>query len=422
MGIFNDNSQNNNTGESGQPGPPGQKGDPGIGFKLTADGNFDLDNKQMKNLSGGTDKSDAVNYGQLLEHTENNENSYHLQQSFSFFKNFGDQAAVPQSSQLTVAPNRNHHGLYYISKESSNNGFGGQAWVSLKMTNTLSAGFYTVVFETFAGLKNGNNINYLNNETLLQQVHGDSHISIINFNHDYQTTHSKAIIKFTTDGQAAEINFEIRYYGSSFNNSNLNMLFFSRVVKGSVGDNFNHDIFNINDVQLQNQTLYFEDINMNGNQIQNLAWPINDFDTVTKNYVDSENFMQDIEINNKANVDGSNISSDFNLQNNKIIELNTQDDVPISDYPNYIKDSKTAINKSYANSHFLKKDINQNDFDLNQKVIKNAEPYNDSNYDNTSLVPKEYVDREFSKSLWTDGLNSMNADLDMSDHNVVFIH
>ena len=422
MGIFNDNSQNNNTGGSGRPGLPGQKGDPGIGFKLTADGNFDLDNKQIKNLSGGTDKSDAVNYGQLLEHTENNENSYHLQQSFSFFKNFGDQAAVPQSSQLTVAPNHNHHGLYYISKESSNNGFGGQAWVSLKMTNTLSAGFYTVVFETFAGLKNGNNINYLNNETLLQQVHGDSHISIINFNHDYQTTHSKAIIKFTTDGQAAEINFEIRYYGSSFNNSNLNMLFFSRVVKGSVGDNFNHDIFNINDIQLQNQTLYFEDINMNGNQIQNIAAPIIDNDAANKKYVDSKNSIQDIEINNKANVDGSNISSDFTLKNNKIIELNTQDDVPISDYPNYIKDSKTAINKSYANSHFLKKDINQNDFDLNQKVIKNAEPYNDSNYDNTSLVPKEYVDREFSKSLWTDGLNSMNADLDMSDHNVVFIN
>ena len=61
MEIFNDNSQNNNTGGSGQPGLPGQKGDPGIGFKLTADGNFDLDNKQMKNLSGGTDKSDAVN-------------------------------------------------------------------------------------------------------------------------------------------------------------------------------------------------------------------------------------------------------------------------------------------------------------------------------------------------------------------------
>ena len=422
MGIFNDNSQNNNTGGSGQPGLPGQKGDPGIGFKLTADGNFNLDNKQIKNLSGGTDKSDAVNYGQLLEHTANHQDNYHLQQSFSFFKNFGDQAAVPQSSQIKFPSNHNHHGLYYISKEGSNNGFGGQAWASLKMTNTLSAGFYTVIFETFACLKDGNNVTYLNNETLLQQVHGDSHISILDFNHDYQTTHSKAIIKFTTDGQSAEINFEIRYYGSSFNNSNLNMLFFSRVVKGSVGDNFNHDIFNINDIQLQNQTLYFEDINMNGNQIQNIAAPIIDNDAANKKYVDSKNSIQDIEINNKANVDGSNISSDFTLKNNKIIELNTQDDVPISDYPNYIKDSKTAINKSYANSHFLKKDINQNDFDLNQKVIKNAEPYNDSNYDNTSLVPKEYVDREFSKSLWTDGLNSMNADLDMSDHNVVFIN
>ena len=419
MGIFNDNSQNNNTGGSGQ---PGQKGDPGIGFKLTADGNFDLDNKQIKNLSGGTDKSDAVNYGQLLEHTANHQDNYHLQQSFSFFKNFGDQAAVQKSSQIKFPSNHHHHGLYYISKEGSNNGFGGQAWVSLKMTNTLSAGFYTVIFETFTGLKDGSNVTYLNNETLLQQVHGDSHISILNFNHDYQTTHSKAIIKFTTNGQSAEINFEIRYYGSSFNNSNLNMLFFSRVVKGSVGDNFNHDIFNINDIQLQNQTLYFEDINMNGNQIQNIAAPIIDNDAANKKYVDSKNSIQDIEINNKANVDGSNISSDFTLKNNKIIELNTQDDVPISDYPNYIKDSKTAINKSYANSHFLKKDINQNDFDLNQKVIKNAEPYNDSNYDNTSLVPKEYVDREFSKSLWTDGLNSMNADLDMSDHNVVFIN
>ena len=33
MGIFNDNSQNNNAGGNGQPGLPGQKGDPGIGFK-----------------------------------------------------------------------------------------------------------------------------------------------------------------------------------------------------------------------------------------------------------------------------------------------------------------------------------------------------------------------------------------------------
>ena len=99
MGIFKDNSQNNNTGGSGQ---PGQKGDPGIGFKLTDDGNFDLDNKQMKNLSGGTDKGDAVNYGQLLEHTENHQNNYNLQPSFTFYRNFGNGAIVPQSNTIQI--------------------------------------------------------------------------------------------------------------------------------------------------------------------------------------------------------------------------------------------------------------------------------------------------------------------------------
>ena len=387
MGIFNDNSQNNNTGGSGQPGLPGQKGDPGIGFKLTADGNFDLDNKQIKNLSGGTDKSDAVNYGQLLEHTANHQDNYHLQQSFSFFKNFGDQAAVPQSSQIKFPSNHNHHGLYYISKEGSNNGFGGQAWASLKMTNTLSAGFYTVIFETFAGLKDGNNVTYLNNETLLQQVHGDSHISILDFNHDYQTTHSKAIIKFTTDGQSAEINFEIRYYGSSFNNSNLNMLFFSRVVKGSVGDNFNHDIFNVNDVQLQNQILYFEDINMNGNQIQNLAWPINDFDVVTKLYVDLKNVTQDEKIKDSASkayvdaefgkslwTDGFNsMNADLNMSDHNVVFINTPSDVakpaPGVVSNNYQKDRQTAVHKEYVETNYFRK--NNGDLDMKNHAIKN---------------------------------------------------
>ena len=387
MGIFNDNSQNNNTGGSGQPGLPGQKGDPGIGFKLTADGNFDLDNKQIKNLSGGTDKSDAVNYGQLLEHTANHQDNYHLQQSFSFFKNFGDQAAVPQSSQIKFPSNHNHHGLYYILKEGSNNGFGGQAWASLKMTNTLSAGFYTVIFETFTGLKDGNNVTYLNNETLLQQVHGDSHISILDFNHDYQTTHSKAIIKFTTDGQSAEINFEIRYYGSSFNNSNLNMLFFSRVVKGSVGDNFNHDIFNVNDVQLQNQILYFEDINMNGNQIQNLALPINDFDVVTKLYVDSKNVTQDEKIKDSASkayvdaefgkslwTDGFNsMNADLDMSDHNVVFINTPSDVakpaPGVVSNNYQKDRQTAVHKEYVETNYFRK--NNGDLDMKNHAIKN---------------------------------------------------
>ena len=349
MGIFNDNSQNNNTGGSGQPGQPGSKGDPGIGFKLTDNGNFNIDgklstnvagpvngddatnknyvdtenakqdiaiadkaskndldsklnidgsnsmtsdlnlnNNKVINISGGTNNGDAVNYGQLLSHSSNNhQNNYHLQKSFTFYKNFGDKAQLNiQNINIT---NHNHHDLLVVKKEGSDPGFHGEAWVSLKMTNDLPAGDYTVIFETFsANIVSASNITFLNNETLLQQVRGDANYKIITFSHDYQTTYSKSYIQFTTNGNARDITFEIRYYGSSYNNSNLNFLFYSRVVAGRIGYAFNHKIFDIDDVQLNNQILYFDDIQMNNNKIKGLAEPSEDSHAANMKYVNDQ--------------------------------------------------------------------------------------------------------------------------------------
>ena len=279
-----------------------QRGLPGVGFKLTADGNFDINGKLLTNvaapvngndatnknyvntenakqdiaiaekaskndldsklnidgsnsmtsnlnmnnnkainLSGGTDKGDAVNYSQLLEHTENHQNNYNLQPSFTFYKNFGNEGKLPRSTRIKLFSNHTHHGLNWAPKEGSDSGFGGQAWVSLKMTNNLPVGIYTVVFELFSGISDSSGgVTQLNNETLLQQVHGDANYKIITFSHDYQTTHSKAVIQFISNGQAGEITFQIRYYGSSYNNSTLNFLFFARVLAGRQGPAFNH--------------------------------------------------------------------------------------------------------------------------------------------------------------------------------------
>ena len=349
MGIFNDHSQNNTTGGSGQPGLPGQKGDPGIGFKLTDNGNFNIDgklltnvagpvngddatnknyvdtenakqniasadkasksdlnsklnidgsnsmtsdlnlnNNKVINISGGTNNGDAVNYGQLLSHSSNNhQNNYHLQKSFTFYKNFGDKAQLNiQNINIT---NHNHHDLLVVKKEGSDPGFHGEAWVSLKMTNDLPAGDYTVIFETFsANIVSASNITFLNNETLLQQVRGDAKYKIITFSHDYQTTYSKSYIQFTTNGNPGDITFEIRYYGSSYNNSNLNFLFYSRVVAGRIGYAFNHKIFDLDDVQLNNQILYFDDIQMNNNKIKGLAEPSQDSHAANMKYVNNQ--------------------------------------------------------------------------------------------------------------------------------------
>ena len=46
------------------------------------------------------------------------------------------------------------------------------------------------------------------------------------------------------------------------------------------------------------------------------------------------------------------MTGDLNMSNNKITDLDTQDDVPITDYPNYVKDAKMAVNKVYVNVTF----------------------------------------------------------------------
>ena len=247
-----------------------------------------LNDKKITDLANGTVDDHAVNLAQLKSYTDSHQNNYHLRESFSFYKNYGDQAELTVQSNINV-PNHGHHDLYVAKKEGSDSGFIGQAWVSLKMTNNLPVGIYTVVFELFSGISGiSGSVTQLNNETLLQLVFGDANYKIITFSHDYQTTHSKAYIQFNSNGQAGEITFQIRYYGSSYNNPSLNFLFFSRVISGKIGTAFNHALFDVDDVQLKNQILYFEDVNLNENKIKGLAAPSEDKDGANKKYVDDQ--------------------------------------------------------------------------------------------------------------------------------------
>lgn len=43
----------------------GEKGDPRVGFKLTQDGNYDIQNKKLTNVTDGTDPNDANTKQQL---------------------------------------------------------------------------------------------------------------------------------------------------------------------------------------------------------------------------------------------------------------------------------------------------------------------------------------------------------------------
>ena len=120
------------------------------------------------------------------------------------------------------------------------------------MRNNLPSSTYTAVFETFsATIPSFSNITILNNETLTQQTDGDNNYRIITFSDDYQTTHTKAFMQFSSNGQAGDITFQIRYYGSSYDYSSLRFLFYSRVIAGRVGTSFDHTIFDVDDIQLK---------------------------------------------------------------------------------------------------------------------------------------------------------------------------
>ena len=61
MGIFNQHSNN----QQQQRFLRGIQGSPGVGFSLTRDGNYDMNNKKLKNVGEGVESSDAVTRHQL---------------------------------------------------------------------------------------------------------------------------------------------------------------------------------------------------------------------------------------------------------------------------------------------------------------------------------------------------------------------
>ena len=51
-----------------------------------------LNNKQSTDVANATADDHSVNLAQLKSYTDSHQNNYHLQESFSFYKNYGDQA------------------------------------------------------------------------------------------------------------------------------------------------------------------------------------------------------------------------------------------------------------------------------------------------------------------------------------------
>ena len=230
------------------------------------------------------------------------------------------------------------------------------------------------------------------------------------------------MIQFTTDGGAGAddgIKFQIKYFGSQYNN-NIKFLFYSRVIKGSQSTSFDHAIFNLSDVQDNHTILYFKNLNLNGNLINGLSDPVDNNDATNKIYVDAEIAKLPKPDTDVLKLDGGKaMTGNLDMDGHNILSVKNLADHKVDDaYSDIVKDLKSVVNKEYLNQNFLK--IKGNDYDLNQRVIKNSAPHDDGSYDNNTLVSKAFVDAEIAKLpkpdtdvLKLDGSKAMTGNLDM---------
>ena len=527
MGFSNGQLESTSATGRGEKGDPGL---PGIGFSLTDDGNFDIDSKRLtevalpidnndaatkeyvdnnlpaidlspylkrdgttsmtghlnmnnhkiSDLEDATNDNDAVPLKQLKEMTTDHRTNYHLQPSFTFYKDFGDKAECTKVS-IPIPGHTDHFELLEAPREGTQSGY---AYSTVKLVNNLEIDpNYSIVFEIFG--YDGTNIVTDGDSDRLLVTNVTGNANIIDFSHDWFSNYAKAYIIFNSSKRDVNIRLQFRYYGSS--NSNFKFLFFSRCVKGIQRTSFDHRLFNVKSTDFSGTILNFEPINMNNEKIINLGNPTDSKDATSKEYVDDEDAKQDIAINDLSSrkadrsevlllngsqnmtgnlsmngnrifslpiptgpqqpvtktylesqiasipqsdlslylkVDGSRaMTGNLKMNDNKITDLETQDDVPIIDYPNYVKDSKMAVNKLYVNENFLK--LKGDDYDLKGKRIRNTEPYGVNTFDTNDLVSKAFVLAEISKLptdvLKLDGSRAMTGTLQMGDNAITGI-
>ena len=432
--------------EKGGSGERGEQGLPGIGFKLTDDGNFDINGKRLTDVSQPVDSGDATTKayvdGEIGHHTGN---FYHLRQSFTFYDSSGTELALSTDS-ITGLVTDYKHGYYKIPKSGDDNYF---STLDIKIRNNLPQSTYSALFYLY-GYRNNSIMSGVDLGPILFGVDGTNY-NILKYDDDDSTetrNHTKGIIWFTSDGSNGSIELGLRFFDKSI----THFVILSRCVEGKVNLGFSSNIFNVSST-VGDVILYFEDINMNSRKIKNLGGPTDDGDVTNKKYVDTENAKQDIAINSKfdktggimsgdlrivgdiymndhdivgvkdplgltycankkyvdneiAKVDSTTLlprdgsrsmTGDLDIGGNNILSVENLVDYKDTDPYDYrVKDVKSVVNKEYLNENFIKK-VDKDGieyYDLKGNIIRNCEPYYDGLFTDNDLVSKKYVQVE----------------------------
>ena len=443
--------------EKGGSGERGEQGLPGIGFKLTDDGNFDIDGKRLTDVSQPVDGGDAANKKYVDTHSGlHTQRYYHFRTDFTLFDH-NEVLQQLQTSNIQGLLTDYSLGYYQLPVTSTDGGIRELEFILSKYST--QQGTYTALLFMY-GYQNGTKLTGQDLGPILWDVTSPK-FNVLHYEDDNSmdtVDHTKGVIWFT--GGVGSLYIKLRFFQSL-----THFVILTRCLEGKIGVGFNNEIFN---VKIANDaSLYFENINMNERSITNLsdptgpkqpvtlgfgdirylrtdgvnamrqdlrmgqkkivglADPTGDGQATNKKYVDTENKKQDIAINDKASksyvdneiakvvvgedvdlkaylpIDGSRgMTGDFDNGGNNILKVENLTDYKDTDPYDYrVKDVKSVVNKEYLNEKFIKKvdKDGREYYDLKQLVIKNSAPHDDGSYDNNTLVSKAFVNAEIAK-------------------------
>ena len=263
----------------------GQRGLPGIGYKLTSDGDYDIQNKKLTNVKNGDENNDVMNKSQIESYVSNktiylkNVNPGQvINNKAVIYSNTGSVHSnalylKDQYGQETILHNEDQDDnqiRLYIPNLKNNDSFGGRLKSSIVITS---------ISQTIEGKKIFHDIE-VPNPTIdghaSNKAYVDNEISKISDSSD-----NSNYVKKSGDSMTGNLNMDgnriLKLSDPQFSDEAVTLGYVSRM---------NNNLFN-SYLDLKGTREMEGNLNMNNNLIQNVKDPINENNATNKKYVDN---------------------------------------------------------------------------------------------------------------------------------------
>ena len=418
------------TGKKGEKGDKGDKGDSGSGYKLTSDGNVDIENKKLVNVNPGTNAKDVINKSQLDTKTDllqdassgtvvNNKaviysNTGSVHTKSVYFEDIPGPDDDGVSNQMRLLTQHQSYNNIHLNIPDLKNfdGGGGRPSSEMMVTSveqpvTGKKVFRNIEVPTPTSNNQASNKFYIDNNFLNRFTGGGGGGGQIGGNLDMRGHTIKFLGLDNSESAAArvaELNVKLSLGGGTMTGDiNLD----NHRVKNSLEPTNSKDLTTKNYVDTEiakipqggggsliqyvkrDGTLAMTgNLNLDNHRVENSLEPLNSKDFTTKNYVDTEIAkipQGDSSSTQFVRRDGTlAMTADLNMNDNKVVNLKHPTDIKDATNKKYVDETITesSITGSSTENKFAFLNSVSNTAAVRNTVIDSYDDFNDSSHSN----------------------------------------